>query len=390
MYNGIGLKTARGTGTNGYIQRNLSNVRPRDNPFTKPASSSAPDVRHTQPDAAILEHERKRRVEVRCMELRIQLEDDDVPDDEIELQVQALREKLTAQLEQQREEEAVSKVDAARLRVGDTHRLAEAKQHDERRFARAVGVESGYREGDAFDRELQERKKQERIEERRRRDEERRESGRGGRSSRLRRGGSAKGRTRRGMLDGLDTVRGRKRCRVRPRLAQGSAASTAKVRDPSPTRASDPRDAEMTAGERGERCNVDVREVDPLPDRASPPAPGRGRGRGQGRATILVRARDQGRGRDHALYHVRVCVCVRARVRAQLVSIAQRRSSSLLLALTLSLRLLPQPQPQPQWQSQSQCYSRTRASTPRHPHAPQAFEPHDSDSASIRCYYLVI
>ncbi|SPO49199.1 uncharacterized protein PSANT_06890 [Moesziomyces antarcticus] len=175
MYNGIGLKTARGTGTNGYIQRNLSNVRPRDNPFTKPAaSSSAPDVRHTQPDAAILEHERKRRVEVRCMELRVQLEDDDVHDDEIELQVQALREKLTAQMEQQREQEAVSKIDAAKLRAGDTHRLAEAKQHDERRFARAVGVESGYREGDAFDRELQERKKQERIEERRRRDEERR------------------------------------------------------------------------------------------------------------------------------------------------------------------------------------------------------------------------
>lgn len=27
MYNGIGLNTARGSGTNGYVQRNLSMVR---------------------------------------------------------------------------------------------------------------------------------------------------------------------------------------------------------------------------------------------------------------------------------------------------------------------------------------------------------------------------
>ena len=28
MYNGIGLKTARGSGTNGFIQRNLSYIAP--------------------------------------------------------------------------------------------------------------------------------------------------------------------------------------------------------------------------------------------------------------------------------------------------------------------------------------------------------------------------
>ena len=31
MYNGIGLETTRGSGTNGYVQRNLSHLRnPRD------------------------------------------------------------------------------------------------------------------------------------------------------------------------------------------------------------------------------------------------------------------------------------------------------------------------------------------------------------------------
>ncbi len=183
MYNGIGLKTARGTGTNGYVQRNLSNFKPRDNPFDKrkaggSSGSFNSDVRHTQPDAAILEHERKRRVEVKCMELRVQLEDDDVEEDEIELQVSALREKLVAQLEQEKERDAAassySRQEASKLRPGDTHKLLQAKQHEDRRFASAVGVDSGYREGDAFDRELQERKKQERIEERRKADEQRR------------------------------------------------------------------------------------------------------------------------------------------------------------------------------------------------------------------------
>lgn len=175
------------------------------------------------------------------------------------------------------------------------------------------------------------------------------------------------------MRDGLDTVRGRKRCRVRPRLAQASAASTAKVRDPSLTRASDPRDAEMTAGERGERCNVDVREVDRLPDRASPPAPGRGRGRDQGRATILVRARDQGRGRDHAPYRVRVRVRVRVRAQPRL-----DRTASVVVARTRAHPLAPFPRVAAAAAAVAVSvavllpYARFHPAHP--PHVPQAFE----------------
>jgi serine/arginine repetitive matrix protein 2 len=32
--------------------------------------------KHREPDEAILEHERKRKVEVKCLELQLQLEDD--------------------------------------------------------------------------------------------------------------------------------------------------------------------------------------------------------------------------------------------------------------------------------------------------------------------------
>lgn len=72
------------SGTNGYIVRNLSHLRPRDGPpGGRPgdfgssggfSSDNGPPV-HRQPDQGILDHEKKRKVEVRCLELRDQLEE---------------------------------------------------------------------------------------------------------------------------------------------------------------------------------------------------------------------------------------------------------------------------------------------------------------------------
>lgn len=36
MYNGIGLQTARGSGTNGYVQRNLSFIKSFKDKVTQP------------------------------------------------------------------------------------------------------------------------------------------------------------------------------------------------------------------------------------------------------------------------------------------------------------------------------------------------------------------
>lgn len=166
MYNGIGLKTARGTGTNGYIQRNISHLKPRETPFDKRTETGrhTEAVRHTQPDAGILEHERKRRIEVQCMELRVQLEDDDAPESVIEARVADLRTALTAK--------GVPE-EGARIGPGETHKLRAAKNAEDARMGSALNVGRDYREGDAFDRELQQQRKEERIEERRRADEQR-------------------------------------------------------------------------------------------------------------------------------------------------------------------------------------------------------------------------
>jgi hypothetical protein len=75
------------SGTNGFIQRNASSLQIRQGP---PGGSAAgyknyedylneiakPPV-HRAPDAGILEHERKRQIEIKCLELRDKLEDDE-------------------------------------------------------------------------------------------------------------------------------------------------------------------------------------------------------------------------------------------------------------------------------------------------------------------------
>ena len=74
MYNGIGLTTVRGSGTNGYVQRNMSFVRNhKDNKVKyrteeeiKKAEALAASK---EPNRGIMDHERKRKLEVKCMEL---------------------------------------------------------------------------------------------------------------------------------------------------------------------------------------------------------------------------------------------------------------------------------------------------------------------------------
>jgi len=101
MYNGIGLQTARGSGTNGYVQTNKF--------FIKPRSTGGPGGPHRPPlhDAAggdggglggmrkpnrdILEHDRKRQVELKLLVLRDALEEQGYTEDEIEERVEEAR-----------------------------------------------------------------------------------------------------------------------------------------------------------------------------------------------------------------------------------------------------------------------------------------------------------
>ena len=76
MSSNVGLTTPRGSGTSGYVQRNLAHLRPRDQaaPYSKDLDSLK--HRQRQPDKEILDHDRKRDVELKVFELRDRLEDE--------------------------------------------------------------------------------------------------------------------------------------------------------------------------------------------------------------------------------------------------------------------------------------------------------------------------
>ncbi|KAK6350745.1 RNA-splicing factor [Orbilia javanica] len=162
MSSNVGLSTPRGSGTSGYVQRNLSHIRPRD-PNSSSSSYHPRDYdkfekhKQRQPDKEILDHDRKRNVEVKCLELRDKLEDDGLEEDEIEERVSALRTALMSQLDSQR-------VDARGLKSHQVHELAQAKMAENARLQRALQISSDYEEGSHWKRQAEEKvRRQEEI-----------------------------------------------------------------------------------------------------------------------------------------------------------------------------------------------------------------------------------
>ncbi|KAK5730227.1 RNA-splicing factor [Elasticomyces elasticus] len=150
MSSNVGLTTPRGSGTSGYVQRNLSHLKPRDTyaPYNKDFDS----IKHhqqRQPDKDILEHERKRVVEVKVFEMRDRLEDEGVEEDEIDDQCDALRKKLESQQS--------TGPNTRNLKSHQVHELARAKIEESERLRKALGIREDYEEGGHW-REREERK----------------------------------------------------------------------------------------------------------------------------------------------------------------------------------------------------------------------------------------
>lgn len=167
MSSNVGLSTPRGSGTSGYVQRNLSLLRPRDNAAPYPKDFDSIKHRQRQPDKEILEHDRKRAVEVKVFELRDKLEDEGlvlsafsrilsaktmlrIDEDEIEAQTSALRKKLLT-------EDEGGQLKVRGLKSHQVHELAKAKIEESERIRRALGIKADYEEGSHW-RKQQERK----------------------------------------------------------------------------------------------------------------------------------------------------------------------------------------------------------------------------------------
>ncbi|CAD6230943.1 unnamed protein product [Miscanthus lutarioriparius] len=93
MYNGIGLQTPRGSGTAGHVQASKFVAKPRPSPSSSP--SAAGGMR--KPNKDIIEHDRKRQVELRLFVLRDALEDLGYTEAEIEARVDEARKAAEAE-----------------------------------------------------------------------------------------------------------------------------------------------------------------------------------------------------------------------------------------------------------------------------------------------------
>ncbi|CAK4034019.1 Hypothetical predicted protein [Lecanosticta acicola] len=152
MSSNVGLSTPRGSGTSGYVQRNSANLKPRDNHQPYPTDIDSIRHRQRQPDKEILEHDRKREIEVKVFELRDKLEDEGVDEDEIDDQCDALRKKLES--EQARSGGGSS---AKGLKSHQVHEIAKAKIEESEKLRRALGISKDYEEGSHW-RKQEERK----------------------------------------------------------------------------------------------------------------------------------------------------------------------------------------------------------------------------------------
>ncbi|KAJ6028399.1 mRNA splicing factor [Penicillium herquei] len=187
MSSNVGLTTPRGSGTSGYVQRNSAFIKPRSTgsgaPY--PPLGSGPDRGFKQrvPDKQILEHDRRRAIEVKVMEERERLEEENerieeegakknkkkdtteegeedeseekiLTEEEIDERCEALRAKLIKEMEESGSKERDAprrKWDSGsgsgsgnqrdrRLKSYQVHELAEAKIQESERLRRALGI----------------------------------------------------------------------------------------------------------------------------------------------------------------------------------------------------------------------------------------------------------
>lgn len=148
MSSNVGLSTPRGSGTSGYVQKNLSHPKSsRPKPYPSLDELAQRKHRPREPDAAILEHDRKRRIEVEVLKLRDELEEEGVEEETIDERCDALREELEKASRGSVREGRKGGEAARKLKGYQTHELAEAKKEEQEKLRQALGIREDYEEG---------------------------------------------------------------------------------------------------------------------------------------------------------------------------------------------------------------------------------------------------
>uniref|UniRef100_A0A5S6Q2E8 Cwf21 domain-containing protein n=1 Tax=Trichuris muris TaxID=70415 RepID=A0A5S6Q2E8_TRIMR len=153
MYNGIGLPTARGSGTNAYVQRNLAFIAVSTK---KVGYRTEDDLQRSEarlnkkPNPEILEHERKRKVELKCLELRDLMEGQGYAEEEVEEKVSLYRKLLLEQLAENPADFVIEYDAHGKAVYADGHHKTELMNEKNARLRRALKISDDYVPGAAF------------------------------------------------------------------------------------------------------------------------------------------------------------------------------------------------------------------------------------------------
>lgn len=194
MSSNVGLSTPRGSGTSGYVQRNSAFLKPRNAGYGAPYPPVATDdkglsgFRQRKPDQQILDHDRKRAIELQVLEERERLEEENeelekdkkkaLTEEEIDERCDALRAKLLKELEEgdkvssagdrrrrQQQRGGLYDKDRRQLKSYQVHELAEAKIQESERLRKALGIKEDWEKKDSVAPSANEKEKVERKEE---------------------------------------------------------------------------------------------------------------------------------------------------------------------------------------------------------------------------------
>jgi serine/arginine repetitive matrix protein 2 len=146
MYNGIGLTTPRGTGTNGYVTKNLSFVRVvKEKTEYKPEDIKTEEAKkleliiNRRGNAEILAHERKRKIELKCMEMRELMGDEGYSEQEIDHKVEKFRKMLLDKSEKEHDD-GLEYDKNGRPIAKESHQMAEVNEIKNKKLREAFGI----------------------------------------------------------------------------------------------------------------------------------------------------------------------------------------------------------------------------------------------------------
>ena len=143
MYNGVGLATPRGSGTNGYVVKNLGHLKPKHAtfksvPYTEMLEDSKPVFRSISQD--IVEHNKKREIELKVVQFLEELEaSEKYTSEEIEHKSNRYRERLFELAEKRNVEDKF-----------ENEMAFDAKARQNAKFRNAFSIRDNIKEGDGF------------------------------------------------------------------------------------------------------------------------------------------------------------------------------------------------------------------------------------------------